>query len=97
LDLGVEKQIVEDYLKVRSKKRATNSETAFNRIKSQINKSNASANECIKLAAEKSWAGFEAEWINNLNNGSYQQDTRRKDEGFDNSRFKTHEPGSHVN
>lgn len=66
LDLGIEKQIVSDWLKVRSKKRASNTETSFNRIEKQIEKSGISANECIKIAVEKDWKGFEAEWINNL-------------------------------
>jgi len=68
LDLGVEKQIASDYLKVRTKKNAANTITAFNRIKNQIGKSKLPANECIKIAVEKSWAGFEAEWITNLKN-----------------------------
>jgi len=77
LDLGIEKQIVEDYLKVRKTKSATNSETAFNSIKSQLEKSNLSANESIKIAVEKSWSGFKAEWINNLNNGTHQQNNQQ--------------------
>jgi hypothetical protein len=80
-------------LKVRSKKKATNSETAFDSIKTELKKSSLSANESIKIAVVKSWAGFKAEWINNLDsNGTYQQTLKRKDEGFDNSRFKTYEP-----
>ncbi len=64
LDLGIEKQIVEDWLKVRKTKKATNTQTAFDLIKSQIELTGVSANECIKKAVEKSWAGFKAEWIN---------------------------------
>lgn len=66
LDLGIEKQIVSDYLKVRSKKKATNSETAFKKIKTEIEKSGITANECIKKAVEKSWAGFESSWLINI-------------------------------
>lgn len=78
LNLGIEVNIVSDWLKVRRKKKASNTETAFNSVKSQIEKSGLTANECIKLAVEKSWSGFEAEWVNNkkeksnwrnLNNG----------------------------
>ncbi len=64
LDLGIENQIVSDWLKVRTKKRLVNSETAFNAIKLQIEKSNLSAADCIKIAVEKSWGGFEAIWLN---------------------------------
>jgi hypothetical protein len=67
IDLGVDEKTISDWLKVRSKKKASNTETAFNNIKSQIEISGLSANECIKKAAENSWAGFKAEWINEPN------------------------------
>ena len=67
IDLGVNEKIVEDWIKVRKTKNATNTETAFNKIKSQILKSGKTANECITLAVEKDWKGFEAEWIKNTN------------------------------
>ena len=63
ISLGVEEQVVSDWLSVRSKKKAANTETAFNRIKSEINKSGHAANDCIKVAVEKSWSGFESEWM----------------------------------
>lgn len=72
IDLGVNEKIVEDWMKVRKTKNATNTETAFNKIKSQIEKSGKTANECITLAVEKDWKGFEAEWIKN-NNSNYLQ------------------------
>ena len=72
IDLGVNEKIVEDWIKVRKTKNATNTETAFNKIKSQILKSGKTANECITLAVEKDWKGFEAEWIKN-NNINYAQ------------------------
>jgi len=72
IELGVNEKIVEDWIKVRKTKNATNTETAFNKIKSQILKSGKTANECITLAVEKDWKGFEAEWIKN-NNTNYLQ------------------------
>jgi len=63
LDLGIEKQIVSDWLKVRSKKKSANTETAFYSIMNEIGKSGLSANECIKQSVIKSWAGFKADWI----------------------------------
>lgn len=65
IDLGVSEQIAADYMAVRKLKRAANTETAFNRIKSEIEKSGASADDCIRLAVERSWQGFKAEWYNN--------------------------------
>lgn len=66
LDLGIENQIVLDWLKVRKNKKATDTETAFNKIKTQIDKSELTANECIKIAVENSWSGFNVEWLKNI-------------------------------
>ena len=64
LELGIEKQIVSDWLKVRAKKKASNTDTAFKGLKTEIKKTGLSANECIKKAVENSWAGFSSEWLN---------------------------------
>jgi len=63
LEIGIDKQILNDWLNVRKNKKATNSLTAFNKLKSKIELSGLSANECIKIAAENSWSGFDREWI----------------------------------
>jgi len=73
IELGIEKAIINDWLKVRSKKKATNSETAFNAIVTQIGISKLSANDCIKLAVENSWSGFKAEWIDGVKTISNQK------------------------
>jgi hypothetical protein len=63
LELGIETKIVLEWLQVRKKKKLTNSETAFNSIKKEIQKSGLTPNECIKIAVEKSWGGIDAEWL----------------------------------
>ena len=75
IKLGVEEEIVSDWLKVRSKKRATNSSTAFSSIVTQIKLSGLTANDCIKTAVENSWSGFKAEWL-------YEKDRRNNKRGF---------------
>ena len=77
IDLGIDSEIVEDWIKVRKTKRATNTNTALKSIIKQIKLSGKSANECITLAVENSWSGFKAEWINNLNNGAHKQDNKQ--------------------
>lgn len=67
ISIGVDEKIVSDWLKVRSKKKCVNTEIAFESIKTQIELSGISPNDCIKKAVEKSWGGFESEWIINLN------------------------------
>jgi len=64
IDLKVEINILDDWLKVRKTKRSTNTETAFKGIMKFILKSGKSPNECIKISAENGWAGFNADWIN---------------------------------
>lgn len=66
LDLGIEENTVNDWLLVRKQKKATNTETAFKRIKNEIALSGISANECITLAVERCWMGFKAEWVKNI-------------------------------
>ncbi len=69
LSLGIQKSIVEDWMKIRKAKKAVNSETSFNLITKEINKTNLSANDCISECVMRSWSGFKAEWINKqLNN-----------------------------
>lgn len=70
IELGVEEKIVDSWLAVRKTKRATNTETAFDEVKHQIELSGATAQDCIRMAASKSWSGFKAQWYKNeLNNG----------------------------
>ena len=63
IDLDVDVKILEDWLKVRKTKKAVNSETAFNGIKKKMEASGKSFNECVTISAEKSWAGFDVEWL----------------------------------
>ena len=60
--IGVEEQVAKDWIAVRKTKKATNTETAFKKIVNQIELCNASPNDCITLAVERSWSGFQAEW-----------------------------------
>jgi hypothetical protein len=68
VQLGIEPKIVSEWLKVRKNKKLTNTETAFNLIKKEIEKSGLTPNECIKIAVEKSWGGFSSEWIKDEKN-----------------------------
>lgn len=65
LDLPVSEKIATEWLLVRKNKKATNSETAFQTIVSEIIKTGATPEECITLAVVRSWSGFKAEWFNN--------------------------------
>lgn len=62
--LGVTPQVADDWMKVRHTKRATNTETAFNNIAREIEKSGRPADDCIRFVVERSWSGFKADWMN---------------------------------
>ena len=78
LEIGVSPQVAEDWLKVRKAKKAANTETAFKRIQKEIELSGLSADECITIAVERSWQGFNAEWLSNYQRQSPQRSTGRR-------------------
>lgn len=65
IEIGVSPAVAEDWMHVRKTKRAANTETAFNGIVHEIQKSGMSANECITIAVSRSWQGFQADWVVN--------------------------------
>ena len=65
LDLGIENQIASDWLKCRKEKSLANTKTAFEMANKEFIKCDISANECLKIAIEKGWGGFKADWIKN--------------------------------
>lgn len=67
---GFKKELVEDWIKVRKTKRLTNTETAFNKFITQVEKSGKDINEILKICVEKSWGGFDSEWLTNINKQS---------------------------
>lgn len=61
--LGVPDELAREWMAVRKTKRATNTATAFDRIKAEIGKSGRPAADCVRLAVENSWSGFKADWM----------------------------------
>ena len=74
-DKGVDDELAKDWLSVRKTKKATNSKTAFNSIENQVEKSGKTWNEIAKLCCEKSWSGFNAEWLENVKGENYEKGT----------------------
>ncbi len=62
---GFKDSLVSEWLKVRKNKKATNTETAFNKFIAQVELSKKDKNEILEKCIEKSWSGFSAEWIKN--------------------------------
>lgn len=62
-DLVQDEQLVNDFLIVRKNKKSSNTETAFNGLIKKIKEANVSVKDAIKICVEKSWAGFDGEWL----------------------------------
>lgn len=82
IEYGFERQLVEDWLKVRKTKKATNTETAFKNFIAELEQRTCNINEVLEICVEKSWSGFKWSWIDNLkqtntfNNGRVEKTTR---------------------
>lgn len=63
INAGAKENLASDWLKVRTKKKAANTETALNGFLNQVEKSGLSINEVLTECIERSWSGFKSEWI----------------------------------
>ena len=64
VSLGVKKELANDWIKVRKTKKLTNTETAFNNLKKEFDKSNIPINDIIEKCIIESWGGFKNSWLN---------------------------------
>lgn len=62
LEIGIDKKIAQDWLKVRKTKRATNTETAFKNLEIEMKKSGRDFNDIITHCVTMSWSGFKSTW-----------------------------------
>lgn len=78
---GFDKDLVNDWIKVRKTKKATNTQTAFNSFIKELEKRSCNINEVLEFIVSKNWSGFKWTWydkenpninnqINNLTNGT---------------------------
>ena len=67
LAYGFDTPLVDEWLTIRRRKKAVNSEFSFNSFISQVEKAGADKNEVLRTIAEKQWAGFNHAWMKNLN------------------------------
>lgn len=80
IELGAENEHVDDWFKVRDKKRASYTETALNGLVSECEKYSYPVKEAVKICAERSWQGFKYSWLDNkqTQNGNQQRATRNR-------------------
>jgi len=75
---GGNENLVSDWLKVRKTKKATNTETAYKKFTTQVEKSGYNINEVLEKCIEKSWSGFDADWFKKENTNSFSNDKYKK-------------------
>lgn len=68
IEYGFKEKLVDEWLEVRKKKKMVNSETAFKKFIQQVEKIEVcNLEEVLETCVEKSWGGFNADWLKNLN------------------------------
>jgi hypothetical protein len=83
LALGVEKQVVDDWLAIRKAKRQTLTLTALEQTKREAEKAGVTLNDAIKFSVQNSWAGFKASWMQNATLENLKQPAITRHTGFD--------------
>ena len=66
INYGFDSDLVKDWLVVRKNKKCSNTETAFKGFISQVEKTNMDKNFVLKKCIERSWGGFDADWLKNI-------------------------------
>jgi len=90
LSLGVNKQHLEDWCKVRDKKKAVYSKTSLNSFLKECKKGNIAPAKAVQISAENNWAGFKYEWTqknkteSNNNTPVFYADKMKQDYGITN-------------
>jgi len=79
--LGVSQEVADAWMQVRKAKKAVNTEIAFKAVAKEIAKTGKPADDCIRLAVEKSWCGFKAEWMQNAQAPAVQHPASRRSAG----------------
>ena len=72
VDYGFDKNLINDWIKVRKTKKATNTQTAFNSFIKELEKRSCNINEVLEFIVCKNWSGFKWTWYDkenqNINN-----------------------------
>lgn len=63
LEFGANQKLVSDWLEVRKKKKASNTETACKSFLDQVLKSGKTIDEVLWICISRDWKGFQAEWL----------------------------------
>lgn len=65
IELGFDKNLVDDWMKVRKDKKASNTETALKAFLASVREISAEPNEVLQVCVENSWKGIKKAWWDN--------------------------------
>lgn len=63
LDAGGNPELVADWLKVRTKLKATNTKSAFSLFMREVGKAGYTVDQALEVCCSRSWKGFDADWV----------------------------------
>ena len=66
ISYGFDKQLVLDWKRVRSKKKAIDTETAYKTFIKEVEKCEQDKNEILEIVVTKGWKTFKPEWLENI-------------------------------
>lgn len=66
LKIGGQPQLVNDWLLIRQKKKASNTQTALQGFITQLRISGKNINEILTICCDRDWKGFHADWLKNI-------------------------------
>ena len=95
IEYGFEEDLVDDWLKVRKTKKATNTKTAFKSFISEIESRECNINDMLKTAVTGSWSGFKHKWVDNLK--TQQQLEKPKEEKIGRTSIETIKKNAEYN
>jgi len=72
INVGVDSQHADDWIKVRTAKRAPFTLTVLESIFNECAKNNFEIKDAVRICAEQSWQGFKFSWVKNLENNGKQ-------------------------
>lgn len=78
LEIGVDPQIASDWLQVRKGKKAAATKTAIDGVLREIAKAGMEPDAALRICCERGWAGFNREWLANVQQPQRQQTTFQK-------------------
>jgi len=85
IEYGFTPQLAEEWMLIRKKKKAINSDLAFENFIKEVEKCNKDPNEVLQIVVNKQWKGLEASWIKNISIQNFNNNGTGKSGNYQNA------------